>query len=42
MRYYQKIHRVALVKESPFITLLDCILSYLGIKKNQAALFANC
>lgn len=34
MSYCQKIYKVALVKESPFITFLDYVLSCLGIKKN--------
>lgn len=32
MRYYQKIYKVALNKEYSFITLLNYLLSYFGIK----------
>lgn len=33
MRYYQKIYNVAWVKESHFITFLNYLLSYVGMKK---------
>lgn len=33
MRYYQKIYKVAWAKESHFITFLNYLLSYIGMKK---------
>lgn len=33
MRYYQKIFKVAVGQESLFITFLNYLLSYFGIKK---------
>lgn len=34
MRYYQKIFKVALDQESPFITFPNYLLSYFGIKES--------
>lgn len=40
MKCYQKIHKFALDREFRFITFLNYLLSYLGLK-SQASLFAN-